>query len=92
MNQKKQCLLCGEMLPEEQLKSTPYSNDTYKIKCRMCGSSTITWEAKLEIESLQDSERADLASWVREQAAHSRKPPTICSSSYEGPDLSLIHI
>jgi len=55
----------------------------------MCGRSTITLEAKQEIgTSLSEAERAELAAWVREQAAHGRKPPTICSSSYGGSDKS----
>jgi hypothetical protein len=84
---KKKCLLCGSMVSVDHLKITPVSvPDSYVIKCGMCGSSTITGEAKLEIEKLKDSERADLASWTREQQVHGRKPPTICSSDYEGAD------
>jgi len=88
MTEKKQCLLCGQMLPTEHLVTTTHVNDTYDIACRMCGNSTITWEAKLEIDTLTSRQRADLASWVREQAIHSHKSPIICSSSYEGSDSS----
>jgi len=86
---KKECLVCGQALPEDLLTVRQIaSNDTYEIACGMCGNSTITWEAKLEIEHLSERKRADLASWVAEQAVHGRKPPTICSSSYEGSDTS----
>ena len=83
MSEKKECLLCGQMLLSEDLTIQQIaSNDTYNIACRMCGRSTITWEAKLEIENLPESERADLASWVAEQDLHDREPPSICSSEY----------
>ena len=89
MTEKQQCVLCGQMLPGDLLtvKQIP-SNDTYEIECRMCGRSTITWEAKLEIERLSERKRANLASWVAEQAVQGRKAPTICSSSYEGSETS----
>jgi len=78
------------MLPAEHLTITHHgSNDTHDIACRMCGRSIITDEARYEIQSeLSKRARVDLASWVREQAVHRRKPPTICSSAYEGSDSS----
>lgn len=89
LTEKNQCLLCGQMLPTDLLTVQQIaSNDTYNIECRMCGNSTITWEAKLEIEKLPERERADLASWVAERAVQGCYPPTICSSSYEGSDTS----
>ncbi|HUT86767.1 MAG TPA: hypothetical protein VMX15_01600 [Candidatus Heimdallarchaeota archaeon] len=90
MVEKSKCLLCGQELRGEEL--TVYRHDTmdaWNIKCRMCGQSIITEEAMYEIQTeLSDRERVDLASWVREQAVHRRKPPTICSSAYEGSDSS----
>ncbi|MFC2077965.1 hypothetical protein ACFLTM_04075 [Candidatus Bipolaricaulota bacterium] len=84
MTDENECLLCGQMLSSEDLRIERIaSNDTYEIACKMCGRSTITWEAKLEIEQLPESERADLASWVAEQDLHDRKPPSICSSEYQ---------
>ena len=85
MTEKRQCLLCGQMLSDAELAiKANTSNDTYDIVCKMCGRSTITWEAKLEIEGLSERSRADLASWVRGQAVQGRKSPTVCSSNYEG--------
>jgi hypothetical protein len=77
-------MLAGDLLTIKQVAS----NETYEIECKMCSRSTITWEARLEIESLSKRERADLASWVAEQFVRGHKPPTICSSSYEGTDKS----
>ena len=90
MTEKEQCRLCGQLLSSTLLTVKQLtSNDTYNIACSMCGRSTITWEANLEIEAeISKAERADLASWVREQAARGRKSPTICSSSHEGSDSS----
>jgi len=89
MTDKKECLLCGQELPDKDLKVTPIpSNDTYEIECRMCGRSTLTWEAKLEIDTLSDDERTDLASWVMEQSLRERVPPTICSSEYKSAEPS----
>jgi len=86
MSAKRQCLLCGQMLSDADLVIKPIaSNDTYRITCRMCGESIITDEARREIQDdLSERERADLASWVREQAVHHRKPPSICSSEWKG--------
>lgn len=84
MTGRKQCLVCGHELSSSDLRIKQIaSNDTYEITCKMCGRSTITWEASLEIERLPQSKRADLASWVAEQDLHDRKPPTICSSEYQ---------
>lgn len=52
----------------------------------MCGRSTVTLEAMMEIKVLSDEQRADLASWVFEQSLRERVPPTICSSEYKGAD------
>ena len=90
MSDKVQCLLCGQELSSGVLRiKSIASNDTYEIACRMCGRSTIKSEAKLEIETdLSKDERGELASWVREQSAQGRRQPAICSSDYEGFDVS----
>lgn len=90
MPEKSKCLLCGQELPREELTVSRHETvDAWNIACRMCGKSTITDEARYEIQSeLSERERVDLASWVREQAVHRRKTPTICSSEYEGSDNS----
>lgn len=87
MSEKKLCLLCGQELSDSNLSITPISsNDTYEISCLMCGRSRLTWEAKLEIDGLEEQERVDLASWVQDLNIRGRKPPTICSSKYDGSD------
>ncbi len=89
MSEKTLCLLCGQKLSDEHLRiKTIAANDTYEVECRMCGRSKITWEASLEIERLPQSKRADLASWVMEQALHGRKRPTVCSSEYKASESS----
>lgn len=91
MTEKAQCPLCGKMLAQKLL-SVNASRDvagSSDVDCRMCSQCTITWEAALEIKDLPDRKRADLASWVAEQAVQDQKPPTICSSNYaEGSDTS----
>ena len=87
---KQQCYLCGQVLSDENLKIAPNpSNDTYEIECRMCGSSTITGEAKLEIEKLPQEYRVDLAAWVMEQGLRWRVAPRICSSRHAGNEEAL---
>ena len=83
--EKKSCPLCGQQLGPEEIKVVPSTrfDDGWDVQCRMCGSSSVTMEAKLEIRGLPAGRRADLASWVCEQALHGRKPPTICSSEYQ---------
>jgi len=81
-------LLCGHELDPNRLsvRSSVRFDDGWDIECAICGRCSITMEAELEIRELSERERADLASWVREQAVQGRKPPTICSSNYEGSD------
>jgi hypothetical protein len=82
--EKKPCPLCGQQLEPEELRFEASSrfDDGWDVQCRMCGKSSVTMEAAHEIRALAVGRRADLASWVCEQALHGRKPPTICSSEY----------
>lgn len=82
------CLLCGHELEPNRLsvRSSAGFDDGWDIECAICGRCSVTMEAELEIRKLSERERADLASWVREQTIQKRKPPTICSSDYEGSD------
>jgi nucleoside 2-deoxyribosyltransferase len=86
MVEKRTCPLCGQQLGPDDLKLEPSArfDDGWDVQCRMCGNSSVTSEAALEIRALAESQRADLASWVYEQTLHGRKPPTICSSAYQG--------